>query len=231
MKIKKPVLQKVSTQERLSDTTEFIFHLPAQSQYLPEQETRVIHASNHQEPEIAIQESPVALAHPFVEIQTSHCINRSPDTPTLALQVPAYIDLCDEEAILLETVSMRTIKKLGIKKKIKTFFTSIIIMVFSMLFLGVLALLIVLLPIPIYKIEVLIVFFVAFSYFASMLVRYISRMRRKASLSTTQVVRTVSKKPSPTRNRELEHFALAKQDTTAYLQAFTKKVLKRGPRP
>lgn len=222
MKIKKPLLQRMSAQETPTAAAELVYDLPAGPQHRAEQETRSHHLLDR-------PPRPAGHALPFTETQTEHCIPPLQNTqPFLALQRSVDTGGYDEEAAQRETMPLSALESIRRKTTMLMLSASIALLFFSGLFLGVLAALIVVLADPLYKVEILIVFFVAFSYLASAQIGYIRRMRRP--LSATQVLRAVSGRPAATRTRDPEHFALAKQDTTAYLRALTSKDLRRGPR-
>ncbi|GLV59318.1 hypothetical protein KDH_61450 [Dictyobacter sp. S3.2.2.5] len=139
-------------------------------------------------------------------------------------------DTGDDDAIILETVSIRAVKKKQVKKNVSAVFSNIIVLCISILLLGLLAIAIILLSNPLYKAVVFLVSLVVLSYVVSAQVKFIYRARQKTFLTVTQMVRVVGKKSTLSKDKDMKHMTLIKQDTTAFLRAITKKDLRDDAR-
>ena len=106
------------------------------------------------------------------------------------------IDDNDDDAFILQTVPLRTIKKKRAKMMIGTFFANVAILLVSFLLLATLAVIIGIVPSPIYKAEILIVLLIAFSYIASVHMKRIDRGQQQTYLTVTQFMHAVRKRAS-----------------------------------
>jgi hypothetical protein len=134
----------------------------------------------------------------------------------------------DNDVSLLQTVPIRIVQRKRAVKKIRAFFVTILLV--DILFLSALAAIIVVVPSPTYKAEILMVALITFSYVASIQMKRIDRERQQTYLNAAQFVHTVKRKSAPAqaKDEERKHFKLIKQDTTAYLRALTTGDLKKG---
>jgi len=162
-----------------------------------------------------------------VEKQTTHSLVVAQIMMPLTPSVPHFTET-DDDALLLQTVPIRTIKKKRAKKMVRTFFANVAILLVSFLLLATLAVIIGIVPSPIYKAEILLVLLIAFSYIASMHMKRIDRGQQQTYLTVSQFMHTVRKKPASSEDEDRKHLKLIKQDTTAYLQALTARDLKKG---
>jgi hypothetical protein len=124
---------------------------------------------------------------------------------------------------------MRVVKEKRVKKKASTFFAILGSQIVSLLFLGGLAYAFILVSDPIYKVDVLLVFLISFSYLLSAQMKMLDRLRPKTKpfLSVTQLVPAIKKTSGEHEDKERAHFKLIKEDTTTYLRAITRKNLKK----
>ncbi len=147
----------------------------------------------------------------------------------VTLRVPAIselLDVDDDEASGMQTVSMRAVKKKRARNRVKTAFAGSVLLLMSMLFLSLLVVAIVLMPDLICKVQVLIVLFIAISYVVSVQLKRIRRARQQKYVTVARFLRTV-KKGSSAKDDDMEHLKLIKQDTMTYLRALTAKQLKK----
>ena len=133
----------------------------------------------------------------------------------------------DDNVLGLQTVSMRTVRDIRVKKKTTTFFASVVGWLLSISFFSGLVYVFIIVPDPIYKVEVLLISLVAFSYIISAQMKLMDRLRPKTKpfISATQLVPAIKKESVSPRDKEMRHFQLIKEDTTTYLRAITKKNL------
>jgi uncharacterized Tic20 family protein len=129
----------------------------------------------------------------------------------------------DNDASVLQTVSIRAVKRKRAKKEIITFFINVVILLVSFLFLVLLGVTIIILSNPMYKAVVFLVFLIVLSYAISLQLKLIYRARQKTFLTVTQMIRAVGQKSTSAKDKDMKHLTLSKQDTTAFLRAIAKK--------
>lgn len=146
-------------------------------------------------------------------------------------RAPLIADLAgfeDDDEPVLQTVTIGAVKKKRVRKKIRTFFINCLILFISLLFLAVLVVIVYFMPNLLYKVATLIVFLVACSYVASLQAKRIAYARQQTFLTVTQLVRAVRKVPVDSKDDDMKHLKLLKQDTMTYLRALTTRDLKKG---
>jgi hypothetical protein len=143
------------------------------------------------------------------------------------LQHPSVVaqlaDVVDNDASVLQTVSIRAVKRKRAKKGIITFFINAVILLVSFLFLVLLGVTIIILSNPMYKAVVFLVFLTVLSYAISLQLKLIYRARQQTFLTVTQMVRAVGQKSTSAKDKDMKHLTLSKQDTTTFLRAIAKK--------
>ena len=145
--------------------------------------------------------------------------------------VPLSLEAEDNDVSILQTVPMHAVERKQVAKKIGTFFVTIALLLVSTLFLGILAAIILILPNPAYKAEILMLSLIVLSYIASAQMKRMDRVRQQVYLNMTQFVQKAKQRSSSIQleDEERKHFKLIKQDTTAYLRALKIRDLKKGP--
>ena len=103
--------------------------------------------------------------------------------------MPLHLEVNDDVSIL-QTVPIQTVKRKRTVNKLRTLFVTVALLLVSILFLGTLAAIIVVVPSPAYKAEILIVLLIVLSYATSVQMKRIDRARRQVYLNMTQFVRT-----------------------------------------
>lgn len=150
--------------------------------------------------------------------------------PIQMVSVSQAIDVEDDEAVILQTVAISTVEKKRAKKKISALFYNVMIMLLSALVLSFIVAIIIVLSSPLYKAAVFLVFLIVLSYVISLQVKLFYRARQQEFLTVTQMVRVVGKRPKFSRDKDMKHLTLIKQDTTTFLRAITKKDIKKDSR-
>jgi hypothetical protein len=133
----------------------------------------------------------------------------------------------EDDALKLDTVSMQSIHKKRVNKRIGAFFSNVAILIAGLLFLCLLGGIIIVLPNPMYKAVVFLVFLITLSYLASIQMRLRYRAKQDTFLTTTQFVHAVGKKHPLSKEKDMGHLTLIKQDTTSFLRAIATKDLKK----
>lgn len=167
---------------------------------------------------------------PVVNKNVSNDIDIEQFDPPQMMAESQATNIEDDDAIVLQTVSISAVQKKRAKKKINTFFNNIVILLLSILFLVLLAIAIILLSNPMYKAVAILLSLVVLSYVVSLQVKFIYRVRQQTFLTVTQMVHAVGKKSTSSRNRDMKHMTLIKEDTTTFLRAITKKDLNKKAR-
>lgn len=150
--------------------------------------------------------------------------------PIQMVSVSQTVEVEDDEAVILQTVAISTVEKKRAKKKISTFFYNVMIMLLSALVLSFIVAIIIALSSPLYKAAVFLVFLIVLSYVVSLQVKLFYRARQQEFLTVTQMVQVVGKRPKSSRDKDMKHLTLIKQDTTTFLRAITKKDIKKDSR-
>ncbi|MEO9028583.1 MAG: hypothetical protein ABI413_07205 [Ktedonobacteraceae bacterium] len=136
----------------------------------------------------------------------------------------------EDDALAFQTVSMRVVKKIQRKKKVKSFLAGLVIFLLNILFLGILVAFIIELPGLVYKVATIVVFIIALSYVASVQMKRIDQAHYKKALTETQFLRAIKKRSNSSHDKDMQHMKLIKEDTMTYLHALTKKELRKGSR-
>ncbi len=142
-------------------------------------------------------------------------------------KIPKVLNAEDDEAFILQTVSIRTVKKKRARNRARALLTSSVVLLLNILFLSGLIAIIIEVSNIIYKLQMLVVLLIAFSYAASLYLKRIRKARQQKYLTVTQFLQ-VAKKMRSSSEDDMKHFKLVKQDTITYLRALNMKDLKKG---
>ena len=131
------------------------------------------------------------------------------------------------DASQFDTAPMRTIRRKRAKKKIRTFFANLMILLLGALFLGMLAAITIVITDSAAKIEAFVIFLIALSYVTSLQVKHIHQTRRQAYLTLSQLLQGTKEIPTRSKDEDMEHLELIKQDTSTYLHGLLAKDLEK----
>jgi hypothetical protein len=138
-----------------------------------------------------------------------------------------FVEVDDIEALTLDTVSMRAIRKVGRLQKVEAFFGGTFLFLMSALFLGTLIWGVITFENLTYKSAFILVLFVSCSYIMSWQMKRIDQARQKRMLTVAQLVR---KQFLSDGDDGMKHMKIIKQDTKGYLRAIKKKTYKKRKR-
>lgn len=133
----------------------------------------------------------------------------------------------DKGASTFDTAPMRVIRRKQAKNKIRTFFATLMILLLGTLFLGMLAAIIIVVTGSVAKIEAFVIFLIALSYVTRLQVKRIHQARKQVYLTATQLVQGSKELPTSSKDEDMEHLQLIKQDTSTYLHGLVAKELER----
>jgi hypothetical protein len=133
----------------------------------------------------------------------------------------------DKDASQFDTTPMRAIRRKQAKKQIRTFFANLMVILLGVLFLGMLAAITIVITGSVAKIEAFVIFLLALSYVTSLQVKRIHRARKQAYLTAAQLLQVDKETPTLSKDEDMEHLELIKQDTSTYLHGLVAKDLER----
>jgi hypothetical protein len=133
----------------------------------------------------------------------------------------------DKDASQFDTAPMRAIRRKQAKKQIRTFFANLMVILLGVLFLGLLATITIVITGSVAKIEAFVIFLIALSYITSLQVKHIHLARKQAYLTAPQLLQVDKEIPTPSKDEDMEHLKLIKQDTSTYLHGLVAKDLER----
>jgi hypothetical protein len=147
------------------------------------------------------------------------------DSPPL---ITEFLDIEDDDALILDTVSMNAVKKIRTMRKVGAFFSNFFLLLISILFLCVLATLLITISNLTYKSGFLIAFVISFSYVVSAQVKRFDRARHRKILTAAQLAKkgTLSEEEDDM----MKHMKVIKEDTMTYLRTINDKSYRKRRR-
>ena len=140
-----------------------------------------------------------------------------------------YWELQDNEALVLQTVSIQAVIKERTKNKIRNFFSDIALLLYSIFFIGIIVVTIIIVPNSLFKLVSFVALLLVLSHILGVQVRRMHQAKKQRYLNSTQIMRAIKKGstlPENDNEEDMKHLKLIKEDTMSYLRALRIKGLK-----
>jgi hypothetical protein len=140
-----------------------------------------------------------------------------------------YWELQDDEALVLQTVSIQAVIKERTKNKIRNFFSDIALLLYSIFFIGIIVVTIIIVPNSLFKLVSFVALLLVLSHILGVQVRRMHQAKKQRYLNSKQIMRAIKKGSTLSENdneEDMKHLKLIKEDTMSYLRALRIKGLK-----